>query len=253
MNKIFNQVVNAKNLVSPGVVHGFFGRHGGGSEGKYSSLNCSNYVGDDEDRVKKNLEIVKNTVNASKIITLHQIHSNICIEVTKNTSDSIDGDAFVTAEKDIALGILTADCAPILFCDFKENIIGAAHAGWRGAVSGIIESTINKMISIGSNPINIKAAIGPCIGKNSYEIGDDFKKSFTGEGDCFLLMDMKLHFDLPKYCQKRMLECRLREDNIEILDIDTFAKNNDYFSYRYSGKFSDGICGRNISVICLTP
>lgn len=251
-NSSISIAIKSENITVP---HGFFGRKGGKSNGLYASLNCSDYVGDSEEAVKANLEIAKGFLTSestAKLITLKQIHSNICVEITKdNAISGIEADAMVTKEKNIAIGILTADCAPVLFFDPKKSIVGAAHAGWRGAVGGVIESTVKKMRECGSNPGNIVAAIGPCIGKNSYEIDDDFKRNFSGSGECFCLVNHRIHFDLPKFCRKRLLEAGIREANIEKIDVDTYANCNDYFSYRYARQNSSGICGRQLSAICL--
>ena len=244
--------IRAKNI---SVSHGFFGKIGGKSTGLYASLNCSDYVGDSRENVQSNLDIAKNFLTSepnAKLITLKQIHSNICIEVTNDSTSGIEADALVTKERNIAIGILTADCAPVLFFDPQKSIIGAAHAGWRGAVGGVIESTIKKMRECGSNSSDIFAAIGPCIGKNSYEIDDDFKRNFSGSGECFCLVNHRIHFDLPKFCRKRLIESGIKETNIETLDIDTYANYGNYFSYRYATKNSSGICGRQLSAICLS-
>lgn len=240
------------------VAHGFFGRCGGVSDGLYESLNCSDYVGDSSESVRQNLDVVRKTLadgrEGVKLVTLKQIHSEICIEVTPDNADDVVGteaDALVTKEKSIILGILTADCAPILFYDPKTSIIGAAHAGWRGALNGIIASTVRKMKSLGADPSNIVAAIGPCIGKDSYEIDDDFKKGFSGSGDCFCLINWRMHFDLPKFCRKKLITAGIQERNITTIGIDTCAEHSKYFSYRYAMKNSNGVCGRQITAICL--
>lgn len=244
--------IKAKNIAAP---HGFFRRKGGASEGLYASLNCSGYVGDSEEAVKANLEIAKDFLTSestAKLVTLKQVHSNICVEITTASAvNGIEADAMVTKEKHIAIGILTADCAPVLFFDPQKSIVGAAHAGWRGAVGGVIESTVKKMREFGSDPGDILAAIGPCIGRNSYEIDDDFKRNFSGSGDCFCLVNHRIHFDLPKFCRKRLLEVGLKEANIETVDIDTYVNCSDYFSYRHARQNSSGICGRQLSAICL--
>ncbi|MBQ7674137.1 MAG: peptidoglycan editing factor PgeF [Alphaproteobacteria bacterium] len=249
-NKIDCIAVCSKNISVP---HGFFGRKGGKSSGLYESLNCSDYVGDSLENVSANLDIAKEYLGGlnpvSKLITLKQIHSNICIEVSKETESGIEADAMVTKEKNIAIGILTADCTPILFFDPVQSVVGAAHAGWRGAVGGVIEATIKSMRNLGCEPQNIVAAIGPCIGRNSYEIDDDFKRNFSGSGDCFCLINMRLHFNLPKFCRQRLLKSGITEANIETIDIDTYKNCNNYFSYRFATKNSDGICGRQISAI----
>jgi YfiH family protein len=243
--------IESLKITSATANHGFFGRRCGGSEGFYSSLNCSKFVGDDESLVLQNLDIIKKELNAEKLVTLRQMHGNCCIVVDWQTESDIKTDAMVTRAPGIAIGILTADCAPILLLDKKHRTIGAIHAGWRGAASGVIESTIQKMAELGSDPQNIVAAIGPCIAKESYEVDNDFKRNFKGKGDCFFMINSKLHFDLPKYCQNRLRESGLNENNIDVINVDTYADQKNYFSYRFANKNSGGICGRNISAICL--
>lgn len=240
----------SENISAP---HGFFGRKGGVSSGEYESLNCSDYVGDSPNNVAESLDIVRKSLGksfaVSKLVTLKQIHGNVCIEVSNKTDSGVEADAMVTKEKNVAIGILTADCAPVLFFDPARSVVGAAHAGWRGAVGGVIESTVRRMQDLGCDPKNIVAAIGPCIGKNSYEIDDDFKRNFSGSGDCFCLVNLRLHFDLPKFCRKKLLESGVTESHINTIDIDTYASHESYFSYRFANKNSHGICGRQISVI----
>ncbi|MBR1734915.1 MAG: peptidoglycan editing factor PgeF [Alphaproteobacteria bacterium] len=244
--------LRSTNILIP---HGFFSKKGGKSVGLYESLNCSYYVGDSSENVKANLDIIKNSLCSdnveSKIITPKQIHSNICIEVRKDSENGIECDAMVTKEKNIVIGVYTADCAPILFFDPVGEVIGVAHAGWRGAVGGVIESTVAKMLELGSNAQNIFVAIGPCIGKDSYEIDDDFKKNFSGSGDCFCIVNYRLHFDLSKFCLKKLIAAGIKDTNVEIIDVDTYANVSDYFSYRFANQNSNGVCGRQISAICL--
>lgn len=240
------------DIFSNGVVeHGFFGRNGGVSSGVYSSLNCSRFVGDDVNLVEKNLENVRCQLNAEKLVTLNQVHGNTCIFADKNTDSGEQADAIVTNISGIAIGILTADCAPVLLADEESHIIGAAHAGWRGAMRGVIQSTIQEMIKLGAKTDKIKAAVGACICKNSYEIGDDFKREFKGNGSCFTLVNSKLHFDLPKYCREILLGAGVLPKNIDVLEIDTYADPANYFSFRFANQHTNGVCGRNISVICL--
>ncbi|GHU17660.1 laccase domain protein [Alphaproteobacteria bacterium] len=245
-------VLEAPILSLGAVKHGFFGRKSGSSVGGYASLNCSVYVGDKESSVVENLKLVRDAISARKLVTLEQVAGNECIEVDNDSPLSgMKADAMVTNVPGIALGILAADCAPILFLDDKNNVVGAAHAGWRGAVSGVIEATVDKMVHLGAELYHIKAAIGPCIGRNNYEVGDDFKKNFNENGYCFCIINEKLHFDLARYCQEHLLESGLRDRNIELLKVDTFSSDECYFSSRYANKFADGVCGRNISTICL--
>jgi YfiH family protein len=238
-------------IASAVVDHGFYGRKYGKSVGFYASLNCSMFVGDNDSSVSQNLDIVKNEFQCKKLITLQQVHSNLCVTVGLLTLSMIEADAMVTAESGVAIGVLTADCAPILFMDIENPIVGAAHAGWRGAVAGIIEATIEKMTKLGSKASNIVAVIGPCIHRNSYEINNDFRRNFNDGDDCFSEMNHEIHFDLPKYCYRRLIKAGLDVDNLDVTAIDTYADPENYFSYRFAMKNTSGICGRNISVICL--
>jgi YfiH family protein len=241
----------SSKIASIAVDHGFYGRKCGKSAGFYASLNCSMFVGDDDYSVSQNLGVVKNEFQCRKLITLQQVHSNLCVTADSQTLSMIEADALVTAEYGVAIGILTADCAPILFVDRKNPIIGAVHAGWRGAMTGIIEATVEKMTDLGSRASDIVAAIGPCIQRNSYEIDDDFKRNFSNGDDCFFKINHKMHFDLPKYCYCRMIKAGLNADNVDVMTIDTYADPENYFSHRFAIKNTNGICGRNISVICL--
>jgi YfiH family protein len=214
-------------------------------------LNCSKFVGDDEATVLKNLDIVRKELQAERLITLNQTHSAVCIIADEQTESDIKADAVVTKTPNVAIGILTADCAPILFLDKKNPIIGAAHAGWRGAAFGIIEATVQKMTELGSDPKNIAAAVGPCVAARSYEVDDDFKRNFNGKGDCFRFINCKMHFDLPKYCRNRLIQSGLLDENVDTIEIDTYADQENYFSYRFANQNTNGVCGRQISAICL--
>jgi YfiH family protein len=244
--------IKSKKIIFDEINHCFFDRRNGNSSSLYSSLNGSKFVGDEESLVRQNLDIVKKDLAADKIITLNQIHSNLCVIADENTEADLKADALVTQASRIAIGILTADCAPILLCDPLNHIVGAAHAGWRGAVGGILATTVQKMKELGSDPSKIFAAIGPCILKQSYEVDDNFRNNFTNDDDdCFCIIDQRLHFDLPKYCCNRLLELEIPESNIDLLNVDTYSNQEDYFSYRFANQHTNGICGRNISAICL--
>jgi YfiH family protein len=243
--------IRSNKILCDGVNHGFFGRNGGKSLGVYSSLNCSKFVGDNEFLVRQNLDIAKKNLEADKLITLYQTHSNLCIVVDEYTKPDLNADALVTQTPGIAIGVLTADCAPILLCDPQNRIVGAVHAGWRGAAGGIIKSAIEKMKELGSDPKKITAAVGPCISKKSYETDDDFRLNFKKDDDCFSVINNRLHFDLPKYCCNRLIESEIHENNIEVLGIDTYSDQKNYFSYRFANQNTEGVCGRNISAVCL--
>ncbi|MDR2106936.1 MAG: peptidoglycan editing factor PgeF [Holosporaceae bacterium] len=231
-------------------VHGFFGRKYGKSSGAYASLNCSKFVGDNPAAVLRNLEIVRRDLGAKKLITLKQVHGNVCIVADDETESDVEADAVVTRIPGIGIGVLTADCAPVLLADKKTGTVGAAHAGWRGAVAGVLESAIRKMRELGSDPRDIVAVIGPCISPDSCETDEEFAKNFKRNEVCLFVANSKLHFDLPRYCLKRLTEAGVPENGTDFVDVDTFASPEDYFSYRFANRNSKGICGRQISAIC---
>lgn len=210
-------------------------------------MNCSKFVGDDPESVGKNLEFVRKSIGAKKLITLNQVHSAKCIIVDERSESDQEADALMTQSEGVALGILTADCVPVLLFDPIKKIVGAAHAGWKGAKGGVIENTIEKMISLGSNCEDIISVIGPCVHVESYEVGDDFLVNFPD--DYFTKICGKNHFDIVKFCCDKLKEKGISE--ISVNETDTFQNHEKYFSFRHAKKNSNGICGRNISVICL--
>ena len=162
------------------------------------------------------------------------------------------GDGFITKKNGIALGILTADCAPILFYDPKKQIIGAAHAGWKGAYKNISKKILDDMKTWGSNIVNIIAVIGPCIRYKNYEVKSDFKKKFLKKYDCngcFVQKNSMIYFDLSKFIKKQLRESGIK--NIEIIKKDTFIRKNKFYSARYSLKNNYDDYGRNISLIMI--
>jgi YfiH family protein len=231
--------------------HGFFTRIGGVSEGVFASLNVGLNSGDEREKVLKNRDIVRESLVAEKLVTISQIHSNIAIYV--NDEGKYEGDALVTDKPNIAIGILTADCTPILFEDGENGIIGAVHAGWKGARYGIIENTIKLMKEKGAK--NISAAIGPCIQQNSYEVDKSFYENFLQESNSnqvFFSESIKLGhymFNLPHYIKSKLEQSGIA--NIENLKQDTLTQPDKFFSHRrgtISGKEEKG---RQISAICL--
>ncbi len=239
------------------VKHGFFNKTGGKSKKIYKSLNCGPGSNDNPLNVKKNLQIVKKKIskNAKDIFLLHQIHSNKFVYINKKSKLKLKPkvDAVITNQKNIPIGVLTADCAPILICDVKKNLIAAIHAGWRGAYKNIISKVIKFMIKKGSNPKNITAAIGPAISVKNYEVKDNFKKKFIKKdkknNKFFKKKYNKLFFDLPKYIKSCLLKNKIK--NIELINIDTFDINNNFFSARRALKQNHDDYGRNISIIML--
>ena len=164
------------------IKHGFFSRNDGVSKGLYQSLNCGLGSKDKNENVIKNLEIVSKKIGCERnyLITLNQTHSNkvIYFENKSDVKNRVNADAIVCSVKNIGIGILTADCAPLIFYDVKNKIIGCVHSGWKGALNGIIGNTIKKFNELGSNANNMIAVVGPCIAKQSYEVEEDFLEKF---------------------------------------------------------------------------
>ena len=235
----------------------FFSRKNGVSEGDFSSLNCSVRVGDEPAKVREHMRRVAGNLGCTveKLFVLHQTHSSIVIPVTTNEpfEKTPYGDALVTNQPNIFLGIKTADCAPVLLADPEERIIAAAHAGWRGAVGGVLENTIKTMTDMGAKTQNIIAVIGPCIALQSYEVGQDMKEEFL-KGDLkassfFVPAEAgKYRFDLPGYVLARLERAGIGA--AEWIGKDTYALEKDYFSHRRSSQKGES-CGRQISVIGL--
>ncbi len=251
-------MINSKKLLKiKNIQHGFFNKTGGKSKRIYKSLNCGPGSKDNPSNVKKNLKIVlkKISKNAKKIFLLHQIHSNKFIYIDKKSifKSKPKADAVITSLKNIPIGVLTADCVPILICDKKKNFIAAIHAGWKGAYKDIISKVVNFMIKKGSDPKNITAAIGPAISVKNYEVKENFKKKFIKKDKknikFFKIKYKRLYFDLPNYVKSCLLKNKIK--NIETINIDTFDINNNFFSARRALKLNHDDYGRNISIIML--
>ena len=240
------------------ISHGFFNRNGGSSNGIYKSLNCGPGSNDKKNLIKQNLKIAKNKISrkSKNIFLLNQIHSNKFIFIGKNfrfNKKRIKADAVITDQPQIPIAVLTADCVPILLYENKKNIVAAIHAGWKGAYKGIINNVINFMIKKGCKKNNIFAAIGPCIGRTSYNVKDDFKKKFLKKNKknkiFFTFKKNTIYFDLPNYVKYQL---RLNKiTNIDMKNIDTFIKKNNYFSARQALKSNHDDYGRNISIIMI--
>ena len=249
----------ADNLDQDGIMHGFFTRRGGASSGIYASLNLGRGSKDQPDSVSENRSRVARDLGVRRdhMCTLYQIHSAKVITVTAPwpAKDAPEADAMVTATHGIALGILTADCVPVLFADPKAGVIGAAHAGWGGALVGVIENTIAAMADLGAAQENIRAAIGPCIHQDSYEVGAEFHQRFI-ESDAgnaqFFKPGKRDHFwfDLPGFVQMRLRAAGIQ--SIKDIALDTYSERDDFFSYRRACHNGEGDYGRQISLICLS-
>ena len=243
------------------ISYGFFTRKGGCSKSPYDSLNCSFNVEDNEQDVKKNLILVCNELKLVELIKLNQIHSSkvFVINSKDDQVNNIEADGLVTKLKGIGLSILGADCAPILCYDKISKIIGACHAGWRGAINGIIEATVASMEDLGSKRNNIIAIIGPTIHKESYEIREDvasivketkfYKKNHS---ILFQVKKDKYLFDLPLLVKESLKFSKISD--LGDINMNTYQKSNLFFSHRKSTQKNlpkQGKTGRHISVIGL--
>ena len=237
------------------IEHGFFNSKGGFSKGIYESLNCGIGSKDLKKNVVRNLEKVAKQINTTKqnIILLNQVHSNKVINVRDIFKIRRIGDGLITNRKKLALGILTADCAPILIFDPKKKIIAALHAGWKGAFKDIIVKTINKLNQKGSKSKDLIAVVGPCISIKNYEVKKDFLNKFLQKSKknikFFKLYNKKIFFSLNSYIKSQLINMKVKK--IEIIHKNTFPKKNNFFSSRRSikNKFND--YGRNISIIMI--
>jgi len=239
--------------------HCFFSRKNGCSSGLYESLNCGIGSSDDKKNVLKNLEYVSNKIGCDKemLITLNQKHSNnvVFFERLSDVQNKIPGDAIVTKMKKIAIGILTADCAPILFYDSEKKIIGCVHSGWRGAFNGVIKNTIKKFKDLNSDLNDLVAVVGPCIQKGNYEVKNDFYKKFIEQNSQNKIFfdktgEDKFFFDLRSYINSQIYSFGIK--NIENIDMDTFSQKDLFYSYRRSRVEKEKDYGRCISVILMT-
>jgi len=240
------------------VAHGFFGQRGGVSSGIYSSLNCGPGSDDDPANVAENRRIAASVISGRRdtpLLTCYQIHSaKVAVASSDWGEDRPKADAIVTKKPGLIIGILTADCTPVLFADEKAGVIGAAHAGWKGALGGVLEETINAMEKLGADRENINAAIGPTIHAPSYEVTTDFRDHFLGEaGDAekFFLSgkdSSHVQFDLPGYV-RQVIVCAWIE-NIWDANIDTYP-SDDHFSYRRTTHRRETDYGRQISAIMM--
>tara|TARA_X000000368_G_C23033202_1_gene713502 strand:- start:126 stop:887 length:762 start_codon:yes stop_codon:yes gene_type:complete len=239
------------------IKHCFFSKKNGVSEGIYESLNCGIGSKDKKENVNKNLKIVANKMNVplNNLILMHQSHSNkvIFFNEKNKLERKLNSDALITNLKGFALGVLTADCVPILIYDEASKMIGCIHAGWKGALSGIIENTLNKFKEINNNN-NFFISVGPCIGKKSYEVGEEFYQNFLSDSKVnvsfFLKKNDKFLFDLRGYVNAKLL--KFGSKNIDNIESDTFEDMDSFFSFRRSKKLGETDYGRCISTIALT-
>ncbi len=236
--------------------HGFFTRKGGASSGIFAGLNCGTGSSDQADIVAINRARVAEALglDVAALVSVHQVHSPDVVTVTAAFDQKPRADAMVTAAPGLALAVLTADCQPVLFADARAGVIGAAHAGWKGAQGGVLEATVDAMEALGARRGQISAVIGPCISQTAYEVGQEFFESFTddapearrffvnGNGDRYL-------FDLPSYGLWRLREAGV--GHAEWTRHCTYRDPARFYSYRRTTHAGEADYGRQISVIRL--
>jgi YfiH family protein len=239
------------------VPHGFFTRRGGVSSGPYASLNCSLSSLDDRDSVLENRARAARSLGAdpARLLGVRQVHGSHVVTATDPWAigQGEPADAMVTSQPTLALGIITADCAPVLFADVSRNIVGAAHAGWRGAVLGVLEATLAAMQALGACNRHIVAAIGPCIGQASYEVGPDLRDAVlarSASDAAFFAAGQRTdrwQFDLAGYCAARLHAAGV--GRVALTGFDTLANEQRFFSHRRRTLGQGGPIGHQISVI----
>jgi len=258
--------LQSQSLKAAGIVHGFFGRQGGVSAGIYASLNCGQGSKDDAQAVEENRHLVVEALAQDcQLVSLAQVHSAIvhalpAWQAGEGIGGRLEGDGMVSATPGLMLGILTADCAPVLFVDAKAKVIGAAHAGWKGALGqkghGVLEAMLAAMQKLGAKRDRIAAVIGPCICQANYEVGGEFRDRFLESGlknrRFFVASDQegRYRFDLPAYVADRLIAAGI--GSVETLGVCTYPPENGFFSFRRATHAGEPDYGRQISAIALT-
>jgi polyphenol oxidase len=248
------EVIRAQALA--GVPHGFLGRKGGVSTGIHAGLNVGLGSDDDRDAIHENRRRAVEAVKpGATLATVHQVHSAIAVVAEPFPDDGRPhADALVTNRPDLLLGVLAADCVPILFADVAAGVVGAAHSGWKGAIGGVALATVEAMEQLGADRDRIAAAVGPCIGRASYEVDDGFLARFVAddpENERFFLAGRPGHhqFDIEAYVVSRLAAAGVRR--IEALGLDTYPAEDRFFSYRRATHRGEPGYGRQISLIGL--
>lgn len=240
------------------VRHGFFTRRGGVSSGIFAGLNCGAGSSDQAEAVQMNRRLVAEAMEVSpqNLVSVHQVHSAdvTIVDGPFGENPPPKSDAIVTNTPGLAISILTADCQPVLFSDANAGVIGAAHAGWRGAMDGVLEATVNAMVSIGADRDNINAIIGPCISQSAYEVGQGFFEEFIAENPenhRFFANGIggKYQFDLPGFGLHRLREAAVRD--AEWCRHCTYNDPDRFFSYRRATHLGEADYGRLIASISL--
>lgn len=237
------------------VPHGFLGRRGGVSTGIYAGLNVGFGSHDAREAIARNRELARDAVlPGAALVTVHQVHSADVVRVDSPLpeSDRPRADALVTNRPGLLLGILTADCVPILFADTRQRIVGAAHSGWKGALAGVGEATVDAMTALGARRSDIACTIGPCIGRASYEVSEDFADPFlarAGEDARFFSTGRPGHlqFDIGGYVAARLAAAGV--GTVELMDEDTYGQSERFYSYRRTCHAGETDYGRQIALI----
>lgn len=247
------QPIRARAL--EGVPHGFLGRQGGVSVGLMAGLNVGLGSGDDRAAIAENRRRATEAVMpGAALVTVHQVHSAVAVIATAPIADDARAraDALVTDRPGLLLGILTADCVPVLLADRAAGVVGAAHAGWKGAIGGVTDATVAAMERLGARRDRIVAAIGPCIARASYEVDDGFRARFCAADPTneFFFADGRAghhQFDIEAYVAARLAAAGVR--TVEALGLDTYADERLFFSYRRATHRGEPDYGREISLI----
>jgi len=252
--------LQAKNLTAlPGISHAFFTREGGVSEGLYASLNAGIGSGDDPARVAENRARMAQAlgVSSARFLTAYQIHSpDVVVAETPWARDARPrADAIVTRVPDLAIGVSTADCGPVLFADPQARVVGAAHAGWRGALSGVLESTIAAMERLGAERGRLVAAIGPMISQRNYEVSSDLVEQFSKADPAnarFFAAGREGHaqFDLPGFIAARLARAGISQ--VEDLGACTYADPTMFYSFRRATHRAEPDYGRHVNAIAIS-
>lgn len=252
-------MIEADELKFPGIAHGFFTRAGGHSTGLFTSLNCGLGSGDDPELVAMNRAAVARALGIAEgqVATAHQVHSAEAIEVTKpwpvEARPRLDG--LVSRTRGLAIGVLTADCGPVLFADARAGLVGACHAGWKGALTGVTDATIALMEKLGARRERMVAVLGPMIGQESYEVGPEFPQAFLKQSETHArffkpsLKEGHHMFDLAGY-----LMLRLKQAGVGVtsnLGLDTYPDEAQFYSYRRATHRGEKDYGRLMSAIAL--
>ena len=250
--------ITSENLKFNNCKYGFFKRQGGVSTGIYNSLNCSYLSNDSNKNIDKNRKLISQEMDSSvssvrPVVIPTQQHTNICKIIDSKFPDKFIADSIITRRDDIILSILTADCTPILLYENKEQIIGAVHAGWKGAQKGIIENTVEQIMNIGGKIENTFAIIGPCIQQDSYEVGIEFYQEFIRQDPSnkkfFETVNSRKYFDLQAYCSNKIYQIGIRK--YDVIEMDTYKNETDFFSYRRSQHRNEIDYGRQANAILI--